>query len=163
DITFLPAGFSGDPAALPATLTLHAGEVDFSDPGTLAASDLGVRPKTDAIIASARYRISEGLEGYVEGVALRNKAESRDDSLGKNGFATVRAPSPANPFTENIILSFPILQMGSQYASRYDSRRYTAGLVADLPFGWRGTVDTSWGGFRVETVTSFLFGAEGLF
>lgn len=160
DRTFLPAGFSGDPTALGALLTQHAGQLDFSLPDGVADSDLTNDTRSDALLMNVRHRFGARLEGYLDGLVLRSRGQARDQE--SDGIALIFAESPANPFTDLISVTFPIPEMGLRFSKRVESTRYTAGLATDLPLGWRGTVEVSSGAFRIAQSGSSAVSAAGL-
>src|SRR5262249_28445810 len=149
---FLPSGFSGDAAALTASLTQHAGERDFSLPEGDAASDLLSNPRSDAMLVNLRHRFRQGFEAYVDALILGNRGESTDRSRYAEGFLT-RAPPP-NPFIDLTLVTYPFSTIETRIRPRLDNSRYTIGVVGELPFGWRGTVEASVGWLRYETSQS---------
>jgi outer membrane receptor protein involved in Fe transport len=173
NLTYLPLGFSGDAPALVNALMDHAGQVDFSLDGNAAKSDLGPNPHSDAVLANFRHRFESGWEAYADAVMLRNQGESLTTPAHRLGFLsgqTIMAPeSPANPFTDYILVNYPILILEGGTRQLVDNSRYTAGIEGELPFDWRGTLEAGWGELRYFTsigdelpMTSgyFLFGDE---
>jgi iron complex outermembrane recepter protein len=162
--TYLPAGFSGDPTALVASLTQHAGQVDFSQAAGEAESDLGSNPRTESLFVNLRHRFGEFLEAYVDAVVLWNRAESNNRSSG--GEALIGTDSPVNPFNDDVTVYFPISGMNAQTTKSAEADRYTVGLEATLPYGWRGTAESILGSFRYNSSETtdlpnqllFLFG-----
>jgi iron complex outermembrane recepter protein len=155
DHTFLPAGFSASPAALAASLTQHAGQVDFSLANGDANSDLGSNPRSEALLVNVRHRFGEVLEAYVDAVLLSNRGQSTDRR--SDGQGILGASSAANPFTKSIDVYFPISQMVQQSSKHDESNRYTAGLLTELPFGWRATAEANIGTFRYASWASAEF------
>src|SRR5262249_54026856 len=153
DHTFLPLGFSGDAAALAAALTAHAGQTDLSVPSYDAASDLGVNPRSNSLLFNLRQRFGEGFEAYLDALVLDNagKSESRISS----GFAIMTPASPANPFTNTITVNSPSPESDSYDVKKIDTARFSVGLLADLPFGWRGAADVSMGWVRYTTSVAY--------
>ncbi|HEV7692172.1 MAG TPA: TonB-dependent receptor [Hyphomonadaceae bacterium] len=160
--TFLPAGFSGNTAALTSSLTQHAGELDFSLSQADANSDLGSRPQMDALFVNLRQRFDAGLEVYADAMVLRSHGESVRNQL-LYGMGTLTAEAPANPFTETIQVIFPVDGIDSRGTKRLDTTRYTFGVLADLPFEWRGAAEASWGEFRYADTGSSIFPGSAAF
>jgi outer membrane receptor protein involved in Fe transport len=155
--TFLPTGFSGDANALVAELTRNAGNQDFSLPAEDALVDLGSNPHTEALLASVRHGFGPGLEVYADAMLLSSRGVSRGDasSLGVAGSSALIEPtSPVSPFTEFLVVDFPIEGMDFERSKRVETRRYTAGFSAQLPHEWRGTAEFSAGELRYSTKSS---------
>jgi iron complex outermembrane recepter protein len=161
DRTFLPAGFSGDAAALTAALQDHSGGVDFTLAEGDANIDLGSRPRSDALLVNLRQRFKSGLEAFADVLALRSHGEWRNPSGDGIGF--IAAESPVNPFTGPIQVVYPIEQFDETLNKRIDNTRLTLGIVADLPFKWRGTVETNWGEVRLTESGESDFPLTGTF
>ena len=168
DSTFLPVGFSGGTAELIASLTQHAGQVNFSLTDDEAQTSLGPNPRSDALLVNLRHRFAARLEAYIDAVMLRSRGEFQGDSLHSGlatGHALLAPESPANPFTDYIDVEFPIEQFDEAGWKRLQSSRYTAGLVTELPFHWRGTVEIGTGALR-RSADNFVLasiGASSLF
>jgi iron complex outermembrane recepter protein len=143
--TYLPAGFSGDTAALVASFTEHAGQADSSVPASIARSDLTLNPESKSLFANIRHRFGNGLEAYADVVRLHSSGHSNDPTNSVGG--SLSPDSPANPFTDFVFIEFPVTQLGdgpsfgTLWTQQIDSARYTGGLQTELPFDWRGTVE----------------------
>lgn len=153
DRTVLPKGFTGNTQALLAALEEHAGETDISVPAHDAKADLGVNPRSSALIANIRHRFNNGLEAYADLLVLRSRGETLGESLLQyghlsDGHALLAPESPANPFTGYVNVYFPIESLDEKVWNQMESSRYTVGLAAELPFDWRGTAEVALGGFR---------------
>ena len=153
DHTYLPAGFAGSSTDLVSALTQHAGEKDFALTKDEWNTDLGTNPTSDAAFANLRHRFGERFEAYVDAVWMRSQGISHGDELHSTltgGFGLVAPTATANPFTSYITVHFPIEGLAQEVWTRTESTRYTAGLVAELPAGWRGTAEFGAGGYRNE-------------
>src|SRR5262249_43557538 len=71
--SFLPSRFSGSAAALAASLTQHAGQLDLSVPGGEADSDLSLNSRSESLLVNLRHRFGDGLEVYIDGLILRSR------------------------------------------------------------------------------------------
>jgi outer membrane receptor protein involved in Fe transport len=174
NLTWLPLGFSGDADALVSALREHSGEIDFGIDGNEARTDLGPKSQSSAVLANVTHRMESGWELYADAVLLRNWGENTgktgtSQAAPFNGMVFMAPESPANPFTDYITVGYPILAFDIGERKRVESGRYTAGLEARLPWGWRGTAEASWGRLRyTSSVTDaiplgssyFLFGDE---
>src|SRR5262249_16073188 len=143
-----------DNAALTAALTQHAGQVDATVPTGDFNNDLGSNPHSDALMFNARHGFSNGLEAYFDTIYLRSQGEALRHGFLADGQAFILSGSPANPFTDDISVYFPITGMTSFSEQRSESLRVTAGLSMDLPFGWRGNIEANTGGFHRHSVSS---------
>ena len=162
DHTFLPVGFSGTPAGLAAALTEHAGEFNTRLSAAEANSDLGSNPRSKALLFNVRHRFDAGVELYVD--AIMSSSRGRNIARGGIGEALMSPDSPANPFMNFVRVLFPIADVDGLTATRVESTRYVAGLLAELPSGWRGTVEAGYGAFNFDqfigsrmATNSFLF------
>jgi iron complex outermembrane recepter protein len=167
NLAYLPIGFSGDDTALVATLKQRAGEPDFTVPEKEATSDLGSNPKSDSLLANMRHRFESGWEAYADAVLLRTRGQSfnsTQSALGLFSGAALMAPeSPANPFTDYIMVDYPIVGLESSVRKRIDNTRYTAGVESALPFDWRATAEVNWGGLEYVSSSSVETAPLGLF
>ena len=148
--TMVPPGFSGDSIQLVSTLLSNAGQMNLGLTPELAKSDLGSNPASDSVLANLRHRFSDRLEVFADVVVLRTRGHVSDDG-GQDGFVYLDAASPLNPFTTSVYLDLPIAGIESSISRRAEQSRYTAGLVAGLPFDWRGTLEIGAGSFDYET------------
>ena len=148
--TFLPVGFAGTPAEMVQALRSHAGQRDFSLSEGQANTTLGSTPTTSAAILNVRHRFGGGVEGYLDGLVLRNTGEH----VGRAARGVMLAfdSSPINPFNESVLMVFPLPGWSDRHRTRFTTSRYTAGLVADLPLGWRGTAELTFGSVRAEVL-----------
>lgn len=144
--TFLPIGFSGTPAELTAALTRNAGRLAFDLPNGDATSGLGSNPSVLSLIANVRHRFGEHVEGYLDAVVLRNRGRFIDHA--NDGVAVLLPDDPRNPFDNYAWTTFPVAGADGGARASYHSERYTAGLIASLPFGWRGTAEATVGRMR---------------
>jgi iron complex outermembrane receptor protein len=153
--TFLPIGVSKNRAQIAASLTQHAGQLDFSLPEGNASSDLGSNPRSDSLLFNARHRFGAGVEVYVDAIALRSAGQSHDRHFNGEGYLS--SDSPGNPFDDFIQITFPVLNMDSWTSTRVESTRFTTGFLAPLPFGWRGTAEASRGRLRYTVKSAYTF------
>jgi outer membrane receptor protein involved in Fe transport len=149
DRSYLPAGFAGAPASLVTTLQANAGRMDLSLNPAQARSELGSHPRRTSAIVNARHRFSDGVEAYADVIMLWNRG--RHTSYVSDGTFFLPADSPHNPFVQAVWLTFPVPGHTLQFTRRYATSRYTAGLVADLPGRWRGTLEASIGSARLTS------------
>jgi iron complex outermembrane recepter protein len=159
--TFLPVGFSGSQSDLGTALSERAGQVDFSLAADNRDADLGSNPHFDSLLINVRHRFGDALEVYADAAILSGRGESHDPT--QEGDAFIGPDSPVNPFNNYIDISFPVEGGGVMYNERIENIRYTAGLLTDLPFEWRGSAEASWGGYRVRTSHENTYSYTALF
>lgn len=158
--TLLPAGFSGDDAALAAALAEHAGQVDTSLSDGDLKRDIGNNPRNESLLFNARHQFTQGTEVYID--ALVSSRVGRASNPSSSGYALALAESPANPFVNLVEATFPISLMESDNKTEIESTRYTAGVLTDLPADWRGTAEASYGGYKYDLSTVNLFASNGV-
>jgi iron complex outermembrane recepter protein len=155
--TFLPTGFSGNPADFAASVMQNAGQTDFTLAEEDADTDLVPRMRSDALLMNLRHRFGSGLEIYADAVVLRSSGEFDDWRSTTGGTAFISPDSPVNPFTDFISVHFPIEGTHLRVDKTVENTRYTVGLLSDLPLGWRGTAEASEGAFYYDAFISSTF------
>ncbi len=90
-----------------------------------------------------RHRFDGGVEAYLDAIMLWNQGRYRGGRADNIGI--IPASSPSNPFTQTVQVSFPVGGFNVDRKARFDSARYTAGLLAPLPLGWRATAEAAIG------------------
>lgn len=154
--TYLPIGFEGTPQELGANLARRAGQVDLSLSETEAASNLATYPSLGSLLMNVRHRFSDDIEGYFDGIMLSNRGTTV--TRGTRG-ATFSSPSsPSNPFEQYVYVLYPIDYSGQVTRMRFDSARFTLGVLAPMPHGWRSAAETTWGWARVQASATRLSG-----
>jgi len=153
--SFLPAGSSGDPSVVAQLLTRNAGRFDGDLSTAMAASQIDSTPRTAAVLANVRHRFDGGVEAYVDAVMLWNRGRYRWRQ--DNTSASLSPASQLNPFTTAVWIDYPIEAGGGERTTRFESTRFTAGVVAPLPRDWRATAEAAIGsaryGFFERTMT----------
>ena len=162
--TFLPVGFSGTASDLSSSLTNNAGQVDFSISKGDAQTDLGSRPQSSTLFVNLRHALGEDLEVYADAVVMRSRGESHErGAFHMRGYALMSPDSPVNPFTSYIAAGFPLEGYDAGATKHFETARYTAGLVAELPFDWRGAAEMSVGSSRFTADVSTEYDLTGSF
>jgi outer membrane receptor protein involved in Fe transport len=149
DRSFLPVGVEGSAADVAALLTANAGRTDASLADGQKRSEIGSTADTDAAMLDIRHRAGGGIELFLDGLILRNRGLHR--SFGSRATLFLQANSPANPFTTAIRVDVPLPSAATERRLETVTRRFTAGLVAELPFGWRGTGEATFGSARFDS------------
>jgi len=150
--TYLPRDFIGGSGELAAALGQNAGKLDFSIGDGTARSDIGSASRTWAILANIRQHVVPGVEIYGDAIVLRNQGQSI--LRGSDGLLAIPETSPLNPFEQPIFVTFPVGGNERRAKVSYTSSRYTFGLVADLPYEWRGTAEAAFGSVRYRREAS---------
>ncbi|UAJ12531.1 TonB-dependent receptor [Polymorphobacter megasporae] len=145
-ITSLPLGLIGDSAQRTALLVANAGGIDISLPDALggARDDIVSRPRGQAILFNARHRFgSSGIEAFADVI------DTRDDGRADGRAATltnfIAGTNPANPFQQDVTLTFPLTGVAATQSTDIHILRYTAGLIAPLPRRWRANLEYTGG------------------
>jgi outer membrane receptor protein involved in Fe transport len=141
--TYLPIGFAGTPAELVASLTGNAGRLNLEPDDSTARSGLGSNPSVFSLIATVRHRFGADVEAYLDAIVLRNRGRHIDHV--NDGVAVLLPDDPRNPFNNYAWTTFPVDGADGGNRARFDSERYTAGLISPLPFGWRATAEATFG------------------
>jgi hypothetical protein len=148
--SYLPLGFTGTREEAVALLKQNAGKLVFEVPGGPAAGDryLRARPWAASAILNMRHRVSERLEGYADGLLLRNEGEFA--VLGDGGFVTL-PNAPTNPFTNLVQFTFPRLDQFGNFDYRLETRRLSVGLLMRLGHAWSAAADHTLGATEVKS------------
>jgi iron complex outermembrane receptor protein len=154
--TYLPLNVTGTAAERAAALVANAGRFVLDPPSDRSGTRgyLTSTPKTSAVLLNLRQRLSDQVEVYVDGLYARNHGEG---SRTTEAFVfSSAANAPNNPFDQPVDFRFPTPGFTSRALDQNDVVRASAGIIAELPFGWRASADISGGGARAKTrVDSF--------
>ncbi len=101
--------------------------------------------KTTSVIASVRHDFGHGVEGFVDGIYLRNNSSRNEPGYLQ---ALIDAADPVNLFSQTVLVTYPAPMYGNTYLEKLRTYRVTAGLIASLGKNWRGEASYSWGGVR---------------
>lgn len=146
--TFLPVGFDGTRADLIASLQDNAGSFDPSLSQDEARSDIGSAPETWSVIGNIRHRFGVGFEAYADVLVFHNRG--RYAAAGTSALLALPEASPVNPFAQPVFLTLPLGGNEREMTTSFRTSRYTLGVVADLPLGWRGTAEAGFGAVRLR-------------
>ncbi len=143
--TQIPAGHRG--VALDGTggLVANAGSFNRVFPPTAqnyvgTKTPLGATPETTAFVASARRKMTDRLEVFLDGSYQDNYTT---DVMNLAFSATVPATSPANPFNQAVSVNYPDATTVNRY-NRILSRRLAGGFNLKLPRHWQVQGDYAW-------------------
>jgi len=148
DFAFLPKGFTGSLSALAASLARHAGQVDTSLSTNEKRSDLIPTPATTSLIATIRHRFGDGIEAYFNALVLRDRTVDRD-RVGEDTLA-LSGKSPLNPFRNAILVDVPSVSSESHDKESVAVNRFTTGIIASLPLGWRANAEATFGSLHYK-------------
>lgn len=162
--TFAPASYGGVAGDRGAALLANAGRTDTSlSPDSAGARRaLLSRRETASVIGSVRHRFGSAIEAYADVLAMRNKGRSvvPQDNLHAIGLP---ADAPSNPFQQAIILTVPLPGLDPTGTNLIKTTRASAGVIADLPHGWKFNADYVIGGARIDVVLAAKSATPGYF
>lgn len=143
-VTYLPVGLSGPIADHVPLLASNAGHLVFDLPEDQSGTRryLLSNPTVSSAILNVRHRFTSRLEGFIDILYFRD--DGHFEGQGEAFVLPVGANAPNNPFQQPVILTFPNLGLGADLRTVLDSRRMTAGLLADLG-SWKGSADLTLG------------------
>jgi outer membrane receptor protein involved in Fe transport len=131
-MTHIASGTSAATSAaqLGASLLANAGTYDLTAPATVQPytglrNQVGTGPESRAVLATLRRQMTDSLELFVEFSDTTNKAS---DPTVPVGIYRVAASSPTNPFTTDVMVTFPT-SLQREFDTRNDTRRATAGFI----------------------------------
>lgn len=159
--TYIPADYDGS-TPIETVLIQNAGK---SAPGLAPAHRdrlLSTDSRTDAVLVNLRQRLWRGAEAYVDYIYL-SSLDSYPSAYGAFGATLTPGRGPATMISGSgpIEMVAPMPYAAGPNSVRVITRRFTAGLVFDLPARWRGGVDYARGSLRSRQ-RSDLVGFEGL-
>jgi outer membrane receptor protein involved in Fe transport len=140
--TFLPIDFRGTPQEKAALLVANAGRLPTEPASGLAGDDtsLVVTPKTYSVLFSARHRINDRVEAFVDGLELHNEGHSFTPRYLEQRPVT-HANAAGNLFANAVSFYFPLPDLVEEKSVTVDVRRVTGGLIATLPGLWQASAD----------------------
>lgn len=151
NLTYLPIGFTGTSGQLVDTLIRNAGQVGLLPTDGEQASELGSTPSTTSVIFNLRHRFGAGIEAYFDALVLRDHGRNLNHTrlLGISNIYLFDG-SPNNPFDNTVQVTFPVSLQTAQTIQRnsFENERFTGGLIASLPFEWKGTAEVTFGAAR---------------
>jgi outer membrane receptor protein involved in Fe transport len=140
--TFLPIDFQGTAQDKAAALVANAGRLSTDPASGMAGDDtsLIVTPKTYSILFSARHRINDRVEAFIDGLELHNEGRSFTPRYLEQRPVT-HANATGNLFANAVSFYFPLPDLAEEKSVTVDVRRVTGGLIATLPGLWQATAD----------------------
>ncbi|WP_161989029.1 TonB-dependent receptor [Sphingomonas glacialis] len=166
-ITSLPIGVSGGAVDRTDQLFRRAGQIVTLSPANPGSpqTDLLTKPTLTSAFLNVRHQFGAGIEGYVDGLYLRDASEVTGRTTGS--IVAVDADAPGNPFTQPIILTYPVPAMDPPSHTNISEFRVMTGLIVPLFHRWRANLDYSYAETRLDFlssttgVTSDLYSAIG--
>lgn len=165
--THVPAGFSetSDLAGLVGNAGSYNNElapvVGFTN-GLLG--NLITAPTIKSVLFNARRDMTDRFQLFTEFFYSSNVARSYEGDFTGNFSVAVPASSPANPFLQDVNVTYPNATV-FPFSSKSESRRWVIGGIVTLPRDWRAEADHTWnratfsyagGGFDFARVNSSL-------
>jgi outer membrane receptor protein involved in Fe transport len=130
-------------AGLAADIMAGAGKLDLAPaPGPGGGDDPILTPRSaTSVQANIRHRFGERLEGYVDLIRLTTSGRT-----SFNGVSSIPLGlGSTNPFRQRVSINLPVTILSSEGSSKVKTTRFTGGVLADLPWRWKATVDYSIG------------------
>ena len=149
--TFLPLDFRGTAQEKAAVLVTNAGHLPAEPAGGLAGDDTSLisTPRTYSILFSARRRIGDRVEAFIDGFDLHDEARALTPRAP--GFRSVtHANAAGNLFANPVYFYFPLPDLVERKSVTVDVRRLTGGLIAPLPGRWQASADYTVGRSLLE-------------
>jgi outer membrane receptor protein involved in Fe transport len=145
--TFLPLDFQGTDQEKAAALVANAGRLP-TEPADGDTSLIST-PKTYSVLFSARRRISDRLEAFVDGLDLHDEARASSPRYLEQRSVT-NANAAGNLFANSVYFYFPLPGLTDRKSVEIDVRRLTGGLIAALPRRWQASADYTVGHSLLE-------------
>jgi iron complex outermembrane recepter protein len=140
--TFLPLNFQGTNQEKAALLVANAGKLPTDPAEGLAGDDTSLvsTPTTYSVLFSARRRIGDRFEAFIDGFDLHDESRAITPRY-LDQRAVSHANAAGNLFDNSVYFYFPMPDLVDEKSVTIDVRRLTGGLIADLPAGWRASAD----------------------
>ncbi|TRW14407.1 TonB-dependent receptor [Glacieibacterium frigidum] len=145
--TTLPLGLDDDPARRDALLLANAGMTQLDPGGGGAKATITSQPETRAIFLDARHDFGGGFIAFGNFLDTRNTGRTVAGVQSNPFTSSLSASDPRNPFQQEIFVTEPS-DFTVNSVNRIEVRRYTLGLIAPLPGGWRANIEYSGGGAK---------------
>jgi outer membrane receptor protein involved in Fe transport len=149
--TFLPLDFQGTAQEKAAVLVANAGRLPTEPATGMAGDDTSLisAPRTYSILFSARRRIGDRVEVFIDGFDLHDEARALTPKAP--GFRSVtRANAAGHLFANPVYFYFPLPDLVERKSVTVDVRRLTGGLIAPLPGRWQASADYTVGRSLLE-------------
>ncbi|MES3100580.1 TonB-dependent receptor plug domain-containing protein [Sphingomonas faeni] len=149
-ITSVPTSYGGVLADGGRLLQANAGRYDTARPATApgGASSLLSGARTTALSANVRHRLGTALEIYLDSLFLEGLGHAVSEPSAT--VVEIAADAPTNPFQQDIVVSYPLKEQ-TITRNRIRTTRFTGGVIADLPDGWKGNLDLAVGQASIRT------------
>ncbi|MFZ0266160.1 TonB-dependent receptor plug domain-containing protein [Caulobacter sp.] len=156
--TFAPLSYAGPASDRGALLLTNAGRVDIGlSPDTNGANrPLLSEREVSSVIASVRHRFSPAIEAYADLLMLRNAGQAFIPE-GANQSIYLPAAAPTNPFLQPVVMTIPLQGLDPSGRNVTRTARGSAGMIVDLPHGWKFNADYSLGRASIDAVLTQPF------
>jgi iron complex outermembrane receptor protein len=146
-MTHLPlsVALAGGPAEA-AAARANAGAFDqsLSPDGQGAEQSLVTATESNGLIASLRQPIGSRLEAFVDLEYFDERGAARVPSTDTSN-VMLSAGAPGNPFTNDLVVSFPTPGLSGRDTTQLVTERATVGVIAHLGANWSGELDLTAG------------------
>jgi iron complex outermembrane receptor protein len=154
--TFLPVDLNGPSQALLGALIGNSDKLAIDPPQGSAGSDTSLvsTPKSYSALLNVRHRFSDRVEGFVDAVHLGNRARAVTPAVTQAFI--LGADVASNPFSNALIVIYPMPDFAVARETKIDTDRLTGGLIITLPRRWQASADYTIGRATVESHTRSL-------
>jgi len=104
---------------------------------------MGSVPRIKSLMAALHRELTPTVELFTEFSTESNSSTSRNDPIDTNAGLFVPASSPANPFNQDVNVSFPNTLV-TPFLTDSVTQSVTVGSLVRLPRDWKSEVDYTW-------------------
>jgi outer membrane receptor protein involved in Fe transport len=161
--TYLPINFGGTAADRAAALAANSGKLapGLPDDRSGARRYVAANPTVTSVLINIRRRLGDHAELYLDGLYFEDAG--RLETATDFNFIPTAQGAPGNPFSQKVVLAFPLPQQRDVAINTARTGRLTAGFIAGLPFrDWKATGDITIG-LATDSLSSLAFMPTGAF
>jgi hypothetical protein len=148
--SFLPLDFSGTREEAVEILKQNAGALVFQLPEDLTGGNFYLRSNPSL---TSGFSPTSGSGSARASKRIWTRSYFRNDGkLEGSGYEVLPstvANAPTNPFAQSVRFRFPRTDLVGGFRQRIDTRRFTAGLIVELPGHWNAAADYTAGSTKV--------------
>ena len=146
-ITHIPVGYDNDIQQLIANSGTY--NLDLANDVSNAGRSIQSSPRTNSLSLTLNRQFTDRFSMF----ANLSRAENRGSVLtgGLQGSGLINADAPNNPFTSDIVVTFPLPGFAFQQVFESESQDAVVGAALSLPFRWHAQVEGSWGRSRTRS------------
>lgn len=134
---------AGASAATPATIIPGQWSNSVAQQAEESGPSISTAPRVKSLMASIRQELTSNVSVFTEFSTISNIGHSVFRAIDTTGGLFVPASSPANPFNQDVNVSFPNTPL-TPYLTDSVTQSLTAGVLASLPGEWKSEFDYTW-------------------